>query len=140
MWDDDGVCRTKGANKSQLAGLKTLRDMKWNTSHIAAHFASQPAFSRETAAEMTAAEKPKVEAQVQMTMDAIKRYTNECMAQGPRSRARSLTPRSQRTLPPPWRTSAQHLRRGRWPGRQQWQRRAADANGFEMALTSVEQE
>ncbi len=110
MWDDDGVARPKGANKSQLAGLTTLRYMERKPSQIAARFASQPAFSRETAAEVTAAEKPKVEAQVQMAMDAIKRYTNECMAQGAKKPRTEPTPRSQRTLPPPWRNSAQHLR------------------------------
>ncbi len=43
-WSDEGVTR-KQANKSQLAGLAMLRDMKRNPSPMAAHFASQPAFT-----------------------------------------------------------------------------------------------
>ncbi len=82
MCDDDGARRPRGANKPQMAGLTTLRDMKGSPSPIAAHFAAQPAITGRSAAVMTAAEKPKVEPEMQITMEVIKRYTAECMSQG----------------------------------------------------------
>ena len=137
MWDDDGVCRPKGANTSQLAGLKTLRDMKRSPSPIAAHFASQPALTSQAAADMTAAEKPKVEPEMKIAMEVMRRVTADCMSQ------RAKKPRVEPTILEPLETDAtEEIKRTKSMKRKDQKRekkaaaKFAEAKDFEMALNS----
>ncbi len=57
-WSDEGIVRTK-PNKTQMDGLKARREMKRNPSPLAAHFASQPAFTREAVTDTKVAKESK---------------------------------------------------------------------------------
>ncbi len=138
MWHDDGVERTS-ANKTQLSGLKMLRDMKANPSAMAAHFASQPAFTREAVAN-NASDGHKLAHHMEITVDAIKRHTSECMQGGAKK---------PRTGPPA--TGAEEAAAKTVKNRANSEKRkdikrekraekAADERDFEMSLASLEQE
>ena len=109
MWGDDGARRPNGASKTQMKGLAALRDMKRSPSPMAAHFAAHPAITSKSAAVMTATEKPKVEPEMKIAMEVIRRYTADCMSQGAKKQ------RIEPTTLEPWKQTPQRRLSARSP-------------------------